>query len=52
MQRDSDTADSGTPRIALWCVKRSMSKSVAVLPHVWKIHYVSEAVNNVSELIT
>jgi len=30
MQRDSDTADSGKPRIVLYCVKRSMSKSVAV----------------------
>jgi len=30
MQRDSDTADSGKPRIVLYCVKRSMGKSVVV----------------------
>jgi len=34
MQRDSDTADSGKLRIVVYCVKRSMSKSVAVLPQV------------------
>jgi len=34
MQRDSDTADSGKPHIVLYCVKRSMGKSVAVLPQV------------------
>jgi len=38
MQRDSDTADSGKPRVVVYCVKISMSKSVAVLPQVWKIH--------------
>ena len=38
MQRDSDTADSGKPRKVIYCVKRSMSKSVAMLPQVWKIH--------------
>jgi len=38
MQRDSDTADSGKPRMVIHCVKRSMSKSVAVLPQVRKIH--------------
>ena len=32
------SADSGKPRIVLYCVKRSMSKSVAVLPQVLKIH--------------
>jgi len=26
MQRDNDTADSGKPRVVLYCVKRSMSK--------------------------
>jgi len=35
MQRNNDTADSGKPRLVLYCVKRSMSKSVAVLPQVW-----------------
>jgi len=35
MQRDSDTADSGKPRIVLYRVKRSMNKSVAVFPQVW-----------------
>jgi len=34
MQRDSDIADSNKPRIVLYCVKKSMSKSVAVLPQV------------------
>jgi len=36
MQRDSDNADSGKPRIVLCCVKRNMSrpKSVVVLPQV------------------
>ena len=34
MQRDRDTADTGKPRIVLFCVKRSMSKSVAVLKYV------------------
>jgi len=34
MQRDSDTADSAKPRIVIHCVKRSMSKAVAVLPQV------------------
>jgi len=38
MQRDVDTADNGKPRIVSYCVKRSMSKSVAVLPQVRKIH--------------
>jgi len=33
-----DTADKGKPRIVSYCVKRSMSKSIAVLPQVWKIH--------------
>ena len=32
MQRDSDTADSGKPRIVLYRVKTSISKSAAVLP--------------------
>jgi len=34
--RDSDTADSCKPRIVLYCVKRTMRKSVAVLPQVGK----------------
>jgi len=34
MQRDSDTADNGKSHIVLYCVKKSMSKSVAVLPQV------------------
>jgi len=34
MQRDGDTADNGKPHIVSYCVKRSMSKSVAVLPQV------------------
>jgi len=38
MQRDGDTADNGKPRIVSYCVKRSMSKYVAVLPQIWKIH--------------
>jgi len=38
MQRDSDTADSGKPRIVIYCVERSKSKSVAMLPQIWKIH--------------
>jgi len=38
MQRDSGTADGGKPRVLLYCVKRSTSKSVAVLPQDWKIH--------------
>jgi len=37
MQQDGDTADNGKPRIVSYCVKRSMSKSVVVLPQVWKI---------------
>ena len=28
MQRDSDIVDSGNPRLVLYCVKRSVSKSV------------------------
>jgi len=32
-------ADSSKPRIVIYCVERSMSKSVAVLPQVLKIHY-------------
>jgi len=38
MKRDSDTADSDKPRIVLYCVKRSMSKSAAVVPQGWKVH--------------
>jgi len=38
MQRDSDTADSAKPRIVIYCMKRSISKYVAVLPQVGKIH--------------
>ena len=34
MQRDSDTVDSGKPRLVLYCVKKSMSISVAVLPQI------------------
>jgi len=34
MQRDSDTDDSGKPLIVIYCVKRSMSKAVAVFPEV------------------
>jgi len=49
MQRDSDTADSGKPRIVLYCVKMGMSKSVAVLPQVRKIHCWCETVINVQE---
>jgi len=30
------SADSGKPRIVLYCVKRGMSKPVAVLPQVLK----------------
>jgi len=52
MQRDSDTADSGKPRIFLYYVKRSMSKSVVVLPQVLKIHSRCETVTDVPELIT
>jgi len=36
MQRDSDIDDNGKSRIVLYCVKRSTSKFVAVLPHVGK----------------
>jgi len=41
MQRDRDTGASGNfgkPRVVIYCAKRNMSKSVAVLPQVWKIH--------------
>jgi len=31
---DSDTVGSGKPRIVSYCVKRSMSNSVAVLQHI------------------
>jgi len=50
-QRDSDTAESGKPRIVLFCVKRSMSKSAAVPPQVRKIHCEFETVINVPEWI-
>jgi len=36
------TADSDKPRIVLYCVERSRSKSsksIAVLPQIEKIHY-------------
>jgi len=49
MQRDSDTAGSGKPRIVLHCVKTSMNKSVAMLPQVLKIHCYCETVINVTE---
>jgi len=42
MQRNSDTTDSGEPRIVSYCVKRSMSKSVAVLPQIVKKPIVTE----------
>ena len=42
MQRNSDTTDSGEPRIVSCCVKRSMSKSVAVLPQIVKKPIVTE----------
>jgi len=51
MQQDSDTADSGKPRIVLYYVKRSISKSVAVLPQVLKIRCSCETVTNVPEWI-
>jgi len=39
MPRDIDTADSGKTHTVVHCEKKwIMSKSVAVLPHVWKIH--------------
>jgi len=38
MQRDIDTDDSDKPRMVICYVKRSMSKSVAELPQVTKIH--------------
>jgi len=47
MQRDSNTAGSGKLRIVLCCVKRSMSRPVAVLPQVLKIHSYCETVMNV-----
>jgi len=47
MQRDRDIADSGKLRIVLYCVKRCMSKSVAVLPQVLKINCWFETVINV-----
>ena len=47
MQQASDTGDSGKPRIVIHCVKISMSKSVAVLPQVRKIHCWCETVINV-----
>jgi len=34
MQRDSDTLDSSKPFVVMDCVKRIMSKFVAVLPQV------------------
>ena len=52
MQRDSDTADSGKPRLVLYCVKTSISQSAAVLQQVWKIYCRgenSETVINVPE---
>jgi len=51
MQRDSDTADSGEARIVLYCVKRSLNKYVAVLPHpqVRKIHFYCETMINTHE---
>jgi len=33
-QTNKDTADNGQSRIVSYCVRRSMSKSVAVLPQV------------------
>jgi len=38
---------NGKPRIVLYCVKRTMSKPVAVLPQVLKIHCYRETVTNV-----
>jgi len=37
MQQGNDTADSVKACIVLYCVKKSMSKSLAVPPQVWKI---------------
>jgi len=51
MQRGSDTADSGKPRLVLYCVKRSMSKPVAVLRQVLKVHCWGKTVINVNSLI-
>jgi len=35
MQRHNETADSDIPRIVLFCMKKKLSKSVAVLPQFW-----------------
>ena len=37
MQRDTDAADSGKPRIALYCVKRSMSNYDLIVESAWKM---------------
>jgi len=38
MQRESDTLIARS-QANLYFVKRSISESIAMLPHVWKIHY-------------
>ena len=38
MQRDSDMLIA-VSHVHLYCVKRSISESIAMLPQVWKIHY-------------
>ena len=38
MQGDNESANSGKTRVVLYCVKRSMRKSVAVPLQVWKTH--------------
>jgi len=36
--RETMTVDSDKPHIVLYCLERSISKSITVLPQIWKIH--------------
>jgi len=51
MQRDSNKLIA-VSHVHLYFLKRSMSKSIAMLPQVWKIHYISASVTNVPECQT
>jgi len=51
IQRDSDMLIAAS-HVHLYFLKRSMSKSIAMLPQVWNIHYYSASVTDVSECPT
>jgi len=51
VQRDSATLIA-VSQVHLYFVKRSMSEPIAMVPQVWKIHYISAGVANVPECQT